>query len=63
MVLAMKHVRAIHSGGGNADPDLSGPRIRDRSLFGAKHLRTAEIGKSENYHRETPWTAVMDAYH
>jgi hypothetical protein len=63
MALALKDVRAIHSGGGDADPDLPWPRIRSRTLLDTKHLRTTEIGKSENYHRETPESAVMDACH
>ncbi len=62
MALALEDVGAIHSGGGRTDAHLAGPRSRKRPFLGTKHLRTAKIGKSDNYHRETPESAVMDSF-
>jgi hypothetical protein len=61
--LALKHVGAIHPGRRDANSHLSGPRNGHWVIFGAKHLRTPEIGKSDNYHKETPKSAVMDSYY
>jgi len=63
VTLALKDVRAVDPGGGDAYSYLPGAGNRNRALFDAKHLRTTKIGNSENYHRETPGSAVMDEYY